>query len=54
LKLVFPLPVTTRPKPPSTVESKVTVEPLRDEIDDVGERLVEVVGSSNDLSDVGQ
>jgi len=32
----------------------VAVETLRDEIDDVGERLVEVVGPRDDLSDIGQ
>jgi hypothetical protein len=34
--------------------ARVAVETLRDEIDDVAERLVEVVGSRNDLGDVGQ
>jgi hypothetical protein len=34
--------------------ARVAVETLRDEIDDVAERFVEVVGSRNDLSDVGQ
>jgi hypothetical protein len=34
--------------------ARVAVETLCNEIDDVAQRLVEVVGSRNDLSDVGQ
>jgi len=34
--------------------ARVAVEALCNEIDDVAQRLVEVVGSRNDLSDVGQ
>jgi ClpP class serine protease len=34
--------------------ARVAVETLRNEIDDVAQRFVEVVGSRDDLSDVGQ